>query len=109
MNELNGMLMNFVLAIYVHGKSVAKIASFNTYLSKIKTKLFMVSADVPCSTDIPAGPYFLSVYTGEVFQAFRLYSDFDGAFTEGVIASKSGNYSTMSASIEVNSLLSDQR
>lgn len=64
----------------------------------------MVSAEIPCSVEIPAGPYFLSIYTGEVFQAYRLYSDFDGAFTEGVIASNGANYSTMSASIEVINL-----
>lgn len=54
--------------------------------------------------DIPEGPYFMSSTTGEVFQAFRLYSDIQGAFTEGLIADGDGNYSVLSASIPVSVL-----
>jgi hypothetical protein len=93
--------MLFQLAIYLQGES-SEVAPLDAYLSKVQNQLLMVSGGVSCSIPIPKGPYFLSVYTGEVFQAYRLYSDFDGAFTEGVIVSKSGNYSTMSASIEAS-------
>jgi hypothetical protein len=55
-----------------------------------------------CTNVIPSGPYFVSAYTGDVYQAFRLYSDFEGAFTEGTIGGAEGNYSTLSASIPVN-------
>ena len=48
---------------------------------------------------IPPGPYFMSASTGNVFQAYRLYSDVQGAFTEGVIADGDGTYSTLSAAI----------
>jgi hypothetical protein len=47
----------------------------------------------------------MSAYTGDIFQADRLYSDFEGAFTEGILASGDGNYSSMSASVQVSSLL----
>jgi len=57
--------------------------------------------------DIPEGPYFLSTTTGEVFQAFRLYSDVQGAFTEGLIADGDGNYSVLSAAIPVSFVPSD--
>jgi len=48
---------------------------------------------------IPQGPYFMSASTGEVFQAFRLFSDVNGAFTEGTIANGDGTYSPLSAAI----------
>jgi len=43
----------------------------------------------------------MSTYTGQIFQAYRLYSDYEGAFTEGVIATDGGNYTAMSAAIQV--------
>jgi hypothetical protein len=48
---------------------------------------------------IPPGPYFMSASTGNVYQAYRLFSDVQGAFTEGVIADGDGTYSTLSAAI----------
>ncbi|KUJ14563.1 putative Glutamyl-tRNA amidotransferase subunit A [Mollisia scopiformis] len=58
-----------------------------------------LQATTSCTSELPAGPYFLHAYTGDVFQAYRLYSDYEGAFTEGTIANADGNFSTMSASI----------
>ncbi|KAF2726247.1 amidase signature enzyme [Polychaeton citri CBS 116435] len=46
---------------------------------------------------IPAGPYFLSA-SGDVHQAWRLYSDFAGAFTETVIGDSDG-FSVLPANI----------
>jgi hypothetical protein len=48
---------------------------------------------------IPPGPYLMSASTGNVYQAYRLFSDVQGAFTEGVIADGDGTYSTLSAAI----------
>ena len=45
------------------------------------------------------GPYFLSTTTGDVYQAYRLYSDVQSAFTEGTLANPDGTYSTFSAAI----------
>ena len=45
------------------------------------------------------GPYFMSASTGEVFQAYRLYSDVQGAFTEGLKSNTDGSYSILSAAI----------
>ncbi|KAL3418189.1 glutamyl-tRNA amidotransferase [Phlyctema vagabunda] len=90
----------FLQAIYLQGTTSAAVQDLSAELSAFGTKLFLASAEVGCTTDIPSGPYFLSIYTGDIFQAYRLYSDVDGAFTEGVIANKDGNYSTLSASIQ---------
>jgi Amidase len=48
---------------------------------------------------LPPGPYFLAGATGDVFPAYRLYSDFAGSFTESLLASPDGNFTTMSAGI----------
>jgi len=50
-------------------------------------------------TAIPPGPYFMSSTTGDVYQAFRLYSDVQNAFTEGAIANTDGTYSPLSAAV----------
>ena len=47
---------------------------------------------------IPSGPYFLSI-TGAVYQAYRLYSDFAGAFTQPLIPSTNGTYAALPAAI----------
>lgn len=51
------------------------------------------------SKSIPPGPYFMSASTGKIFQAYRLYSDVQGAFTEGVIGNGDGTYSPISAAV----------
>ena len=81
--------------------------SLSETLAEYKNTVFMVSSahgdivSTTCTVDIPNGPYFMSSYTGHIFQAYRLYSDHEGAFTEGVIATKGGNYTAMSAAIQV--------
>lgn len=50
-------------------------------------------------TEIPAGPYFMSSSTGEVYRAYRLYSDTQGAFTEGLKSDTDGTFSILSAAI----------
>ncbi|GKT47852.1 amidase 1 [Colletotrichum spaethianum] len=48
---------------------------------------------------IPSGPYFLDTYTGDVYQAFRLYDDFAGAFTESLLQTPQGTFQTLSAQV----------
>lgn len=55
------------------------------------------------TTSIPAGPYFMSS-AGEIFQAWRLYSDFAGAFTEPLLSNGDGTYSVLSAGVAGQSL-----
>ena len=50
-------------------------------------------------TELPPGPYFLSTTTGNVYQAYRLYSDTQNAFTEGILANPDGTYSPLSAAV----------
>lgn len=37
------------------------------------------------SPNVPSGPYFLETATGALHQAYRLYNDFSGAFTESLL------------------------
>ncbi|KAJ5933252.1 hypothetical protein N7516_007741 [Penicillium verrucosum] len=48
--------------------------------------------------DIPKGPYFYSPRTGEIYQAFRLYSDHQLAFTEAALSDGTGGFKPLPAS-----------
>lgn len=80
-------------------------------LSEYGTKLFMSARAYQSSvesqgqsitgwrTELPPGPYFMSPMTGEVYQAYRLYSDVQGAFTEGLKPNGDGSYSVLGAAL----------
>ena len=55
----------------------------------------VLSSDIP---SIPPGPYFASS-GGALYQAYRLYSDFAGAFTQPLIDNGDGTYSALPANI----------
>jgi hypothetical protein len=57
------------------------------------------------SVSLPSGPYFISEYTGQVYKAYRLYSDFAGAFTEAFLETPKGGFTFLSASIPGSSSL----
>ncbi|KAI8311385.1 Amidase 1 [Colletotrichum sp. SAR11_59] len=65
------------------------------------------SAVLPLSklASIPSGPYFLDTTTGEVHQAFRLYPDFAGAFSESLLQTPDGNFQTLSAQVPASASL----
>lgn len=75
-----------------------------SYTTEYETKVFMQSSTNAFTEDIPAGPYFVSVTTGNVFQAYRLYSDVQGAFTEGLIANSDGTFDVLPAAVPVSLL-----
>jgi hypothetical protein len=49
------------------------------------------------SRQLPVGPYFINA-AGQVFEAWRLFSDIQGAFTESAIGNGDGSYSVLPAS-----------
>lgn len=55
--------------------------------------------------EIPSGPYFLEVATGNLHPVYRLYDDFAGAFTEPLIPTPDGRFQPMSAKIPGSSTL----
>jgi hypothetical protein len=56
----------------------------------------VITAHSNASSTIPTGPYFMSA-TGSLYQAHRLYSDSEGAFTETMTQDPSGTYSVLPA------------
>lgn len=50
------------------------------------------------SATLPPGPYFLAG-NGELFEAYRLYSDVQGAFTETLYAAPDGTFSVLPANL----------
>ena len=53
---------------------------------------------------IPQGPYFLSASSGTIHKAYRLYSDFAGAFTETVTTDQTGVFYVLPANVPGQSL-----
>ncbi|KAK0376920.1 hypothetical protein CLIM01_05709 [Colletotrichum limetticola] len=49
---------------------------------------------------LPRGPYFVSVHTGNVYKAYRLYDDDHLAFVQGVISDEEGAFTTLPAVTE---------
>lgn len=49
------------------------------------------------SPNVPSGPYFLETATGALHQAYRLYDDFSGAFTESLLQIPNGTCEPLSA------------
>lgn len=54
---------------------------------------------LPQQNNIPPGPYFLNANTGQIHQAFRLYDDFSGSFTQSVLQRPDGGFQTLSAHV----------
>ncbi|KAK5144819.1 hypothetical protein LTR04_001462, partial [Oleoguttula sp. CCFEE 6159] len=63
----------------------------------------MTSSHPTNVSTIPAGPYFVSS-SGAVYEAYKLYSDVQGAFTETVITIADGTYSVLPANLPGQSL-----
>ncbi|KAH6693633.1 glutamyl-tRNA amidotransferase [Plectosphaerella plurivora] len=54
---------------------------------------------------IPSGPYFLDTRSGDVYQAFRLYADFGGAFSEALLHNPDDTFQPLSAAIPATASL----
>jgi hypothetical protein len=57
------------------------------------------STRLSSSKSLPAGPYFFNPSSGEVFEAYLLYSDTMGSFTQGLIAVGDDEYDVLSANL----------
>jgi hypothetical protein len=66
-----------------------------TYMSGQDSKVLALAEN----NSLPSGPYFLNTYTGEAYQAYKLYEDFAGAFTQSLIQHSDDQFSTLSAQI----------
>ena len=94
------------------GRSKADISSHQA-LQKFGSKVVMASpryqpeahlTPAKLSHDLPKGPYFFSPQSGEVYQAFRLYSDHQVAFTEAALSDGNGGFKPLPAAASVSIL-----
>lgn len=67
------------------------------YASAYDTKK---SKTLTSSSPLPAGPYFLDPSSGAVFEAYRLYSDVMGSFTQGLVSVGDNTYDVLPASLQ---------
>lgn len=58
------------------------------------------SKTVTSSSNLPAGPYFLDPSSGAVFEAWLLYSDVMGSFTQGLVSVGDNEYDVLPASLQ---------
>ncbi|KAJ5175598.1 uncharacterized protein N7482_001475 [Penicillium canariense] len=100
-----GFLQSVFLLYDGAGRSKADISSHQA-LQKFGSKVVMASpryrpeaylTPAKLLHDLPKGPYFFSPQTGEVYQAFRLYSDHQVAFTEGALSDGNGGFKPLPA------------
>jgi hypothetical protein len=58
------------------------------------------SKAVTSSSTLPAGPYFLDPSSGAVFEAYLLYSDVMGSFTQGLVSVGDEEYDVLPTSLQ---------
>ncbi|KXH52114.1 hypothetical protein CNYM01_00445 [Colletotrichum nymphaeae SA-01] len=106
----------FLHAIYLRPSTTNPTAGYNgttsldSQLSRQGTSLVLSSKEIHGLTSsvatgvtvlsLPRGPYFVSVHTGNVYKAYRLYDDDHLAFVQGVISDEEGAFTTLPAVTE---------
>lgn len=94
------------------GRSKADISTHQA-LQKLGSKVVLASpgyrpeahlTPAKLSHDLPKGPYFFSPQTGDIYEAFRLYSDHQVAFTEGALSDGKGGFKSLPAAASVSIL-----
>lgn len=62
-------------------------------------------AALPVSSNIPTGPYLLSLDDMGLHTPYRLYSDFQGAFHQGIVPTSNGSFQAIPAAIAGSSAM----
>ncbi|KAK7458257.1 hypothetical protein CaCOL14_006696 [Colletotrichum acutatum] len=70
-----------------------------------KTQSIVAPLVSTASSDIPSGPYFLDTATGALHQAYRLYPDYAGAFSESLLQKPDNTFQTLSAQVPASASL----
>ncbi|KAG7039576.1 amidase [Colletotrichum scovillei] len=106
----------FLHAIYLRPSTTNATAGYNgttsldSQLSRQGTSLVLSPKEIHGLTSsvatgvtvlsLPRGPYFVSVHTGNVYKAYRLYDDDHLAFVQGMISDEEGAFTTLPAVTE---------
>ncbi|KAI1092929.1 glutamyl-tRNA amidotransferase [Rostrohypoxylon terebratum] len=84
----------FAKTVFVGSSNYQKIKS-----TAVRTKEKPTVLPLSQQSNIPSGPYFIDLSTGKLHQAFRLYNDFSGAFTQSLLQKPTGDFQVLSAQI----------
>lgn len=88
----------FLEAVYVQYLTVSRTSEGVNLTSSLNITGPVVTTYTAKDNAIPDGPYFVSA-TGAVYEAWRLYSDTQGAFFETSIQNGDGTYSVLPANV----------
>ncbi|KAJ9486587.1 hypothetical protein VN97_g6734 [Penicillium thymicola] len=92
--EYNGTSKNPSQNVSTHSSWGPKILGYASAYGTKKSKV------VTSSSTLPAGPYFLDPSSGAVFEAWLLYSDVMGSFTQGLVSVGDNEYDVLPASLQ---------
>ncbi|KAL8902189.1 MAG: hypothetical protein Q9207_004842 [Kuettlingeria erythrocarpa] len=87
-----------LLVLYTGSGYRPSYSSGSTLLSGSNQSSTIISIKSNGSLTVPNGPYFLSP-NGALYQPYRLYSDFAGAFTQPLILSSGDTYTALPATL----------
>ncbi|KAH9942204.1 amidase signature enzyme [Epithele typhae] len=94
---LSGIYLSYngtaLLPVETLGSTQARLGIDFVMLSKKYTLGFGLTVD------LPSGPYFLDSSTGNIFEAYRLYSDQQQSFVYGTIPNPNGGFEVLSAGV----------
>ncbi|KAJ3051571.1 hypothetical protein HK097_007417 [Rhizophlyctis rosea] len=100
----------FLGAVYIKYTGTKKptiaTGALTAIIKKYGSKTFLTSTNYKLSSsskfskDLPIGPYFLSLFTGEIHQAYRLYPDEQQAFLYGTIPTSSDSFGILNAHVK---------
>ncbi|KAF2801052.1 amidase signature enzyme [Melanomma pulvis-pyrius CBS 109.77] len=85
--------IGFLEAIYIQCSENQTLSSSQVQIGNITST---VISGATITGSLNPGPYFMNAF-GQVYEAWRLYSDTNGAFTESVIANPHGEFSVLPA------------
>ncbi|KAE8166944.1 amidase signature domain-containing protein [Aspergillus tamarii] len=95
----------FLRAVYLTASTAeivdSQLSNYASILKPSGTELLLVNSDIHTASsnstitaqlteELPSGPYFVSLYTGHVFRAYRLYPDDNLAFIQAAISDEKG-------------------
>ncbi|KAL9613447.1 MAG: hypothetical protein Q9167_001992 [Letrouitia subvulpina] len=87
-----------VLVQYLDTGFIPKYPSRAGSLARSNQSSIILTFSSATLAKIPSGPYFISS-TGALFQPYRLYSDFAGAFTQPLVPAPDGSYAALPAAL----------
>ncbi|KAK1448235.1 hypothetical protein CCUS01_11818 [Colletotrichum cuscutae] len=94
----------FLGAIFLAGLDTLCLTK-ESYDGTNKTQSIVAPLVSTASSDIPSGPYFLDTTTGALHQAYRLYPDYAGAFSESLLQKPDTTFQTLSAQVPASASL----